>query len=138
YFLSTYINDGNMYNFFGYSTYIISFVAWLEIVLVNHTQKGLYSLNFVYSSLVYINLIFYLLFPNGYTQTITDTGNIINRYFLGVENQFASTLIPAVIINVIYNYTKYDRLKINSLILIFTVSFTIFYTWSATSVLGVT
>jgi len=137
YGFSTYQNDGNILDLLGYSTYIISFVAWSEIVLKYYTLKGLYSLNFVFSSLVYINIILYLLFPNGYTQSRTDSGNIINRYFLGVENQFAATLIPAIMINVIYNYTKYGRLKINSYILIAVVLFTFLYASSATSIVGI-
>lgn len=137
YGFSTYQNDGSILDLLGYSTYIISFVAWSEIVLRFYTIKGLYSLNFVYSSLVYINTILYLLFPNGYTQSETYAGNIINRYFLGVENQFAATLIPAIMINVIYNYTKYGRLKINSYILITVVLFTFLYVSSATSIVGI-
>src|SRR5699024_5902891 len=71
YGFSTYQNDVNILVLLRYSTYIISFVAWSEIVLKYYTLKGLYSLNFVFSSLVYINIILYLLFPNGYTQSRT-------------------------------------------------------------------
>lgn len=135
---STYLNNGDLSNFLAYSTYIISFVAWLEITLIDYTDKALYSLNFVYSAMVYVNIVFYYVFPNGYMQLVSDLGNVINRYFLGVENQFAATLIPAVIVNVLYNYRRYDRLKLNSYILITVVTWTFIVIWSATSVVGIT
>lgn len=137
YGFSTYINNGDMMSFFAYSSYIVSFVAWLEITLRRYTMKGLYSLNFVYSLHVYINLFFYIVFPQGYTYSITYAGNVIERYFLGVENQFASTLIPAIVINIVYNYAKHSKLKINSYLLIITVLFTFIYIWSATSIVGI-
>lgn len=136
YGFSTYINGQSVYNLFTYATYIISFVAWLEILLTDYTRKGLYSLNFVYSTLVYINLIFFLLFPEGYIQEYQDY-RLITRYFLGVSNQFASTLIPAVIINIVYSYLRYGKLNYKSYLLISTVLFTFIYYWSATSLVGI-
>lgn len=137
YAYATYINGGNLFNLFNYSISIISFVVWIEIILKNNPLKGLQSLNITYSILVYVNLIFFILFPNGYMQTITTKGEFVNRYFLGVYNQFAATLIPAVIVNVVYVYLRYGRMKLHSIILIITVFFTFVYFWSATSLVGI-
>lgn len=137
YGFSTYMNNGEMIEIIAYASSVINITIWLELTLKYHTYQGLYSLNFVYSLYVYINFIFNFLIPDGYTQSISSTGNIVSRYFLGVENQFAATLIPAIIINLIYNYMKYNRLRLNSYILIGVVTFTFFYIWSATSILGI-
>jgi len=134
---ATYNNDGNLFNLFNYSMSIISFVIWIEIILKNNPLPGLQSLNIVYSSLVYLNLLFFIVFPEGYMQILTSRGEFVNRYFLGIYNQFAATLIPAIIVNVIYVHLRYARIKLQTLILIGVSLFTFVYFWSATSLVGV-
>src|SRR5699024_3571300 len=118
YAYATYINDGNLLNLFNYSMSIISFIVWVEIILKNNPLQGLQSLNITYLILVYVNLIFFIVFPNGYEQTIANNGEYVSRYFLGVYNQFAATLIPAVIVNIVYTYMRYKSIKLQSIILI--------------------
>lgn len=136
YGFSTYINGQDILSLISYATYFINFVIWIEILLRDYTIKGLYSLNFVYSTFVYINLIFFLLFPDGYVQEFQDY-RLIKRYFLGVTNQFASFLMPAVAINIVYSYVCYGKLNIRSYLLISIVLFTFIYHWSATSIVGI-
>lgn len=137
YAYATYINDGNLLNLFNYSMSIISFVIWIEIILKNHPLQGLQSLNITYILLVYLNLLFFIIFPNGYEYIIANNGDYVSRYFLGVYNQFAATLIPAVIVNIVYTYMRYKTIKLQSIILLITVLFTFIYFWSATSLVGI-
>src|SRR5699024_800515 len=129
--------DGNLLNLFNYSMSIISFIVWVEIILKNNPLQGLQSLNITYLILVYENLIFYIVFPNGYEQTITNNGEYVSRYLISVYNQFAATIIPAVIVIIVYTYMRYYSIKLQSIILIITVSFTFIYFWSATSIVGI-
>jgi|SRR5699024_838692 len=127
YAYATYINDGNLLNLFNYSMSIISFVVWVEIILKNNPLQGLQSHKITYLIMVYVNLIFFIVFPNEYEQTIANNGEYVSRCFFGVYNQFAVTLIPAVIVNIVYTYMRYRAIKLQSIILIITVSFTFIY-----------
>lgn len=133
---STYLNKGDLLGFASYTVNFFGFVMWLEIILKNSPIKGLSILNFVYSSLVYANLVFFLIFPEGYISYDTSSGTGL-RYFLGNYNQFGSVLIPAVVINVIYSLVKFKRIRISTILLITTVCFTLIYFWSATSLAGI-
>src|SRR5699024_10299912 len=91
-----------------------------------------YSLNFIYSTLVYCNIIFFLLFPEGYTSF-----ELVSRYFLGVPNQFEAILIPAVIVSVVYSLTRYNQIILSTKLLMSALFFTFIYFWSATSLIGI-
>lgn len=136
YAYSTHLNNGNLFNLFNYSMSIISLVVWLEIVLKNNPLRGLQSLNIVFSLLVYLNLVFIIVFPDGYMQVSTNRGEYVNRYFLGVYNQFAATLIPAIIINIVYVYLRYGKVKLQTVFLLIISSLMFVFFWSATSIVG--
>lgn len=136
YGFSTILNGGDLTGLISDAIPIWGFVVWVEIILRYSPLKGLSILNFVYSTLVYINVLFFLVFPNGYTSYYTSAG-IVVRYFLGVYNQFATYLIPAVVISVVHSMVNYNKITIQSKLLIATVSFTFIYFWSATSIIGI-
>lgn len=133
YLYSTIINNGNMQLVISHAILTIGFIMWLEILLKNNTVLGLQALNIIFSTLVYINIGFFLLFPDGYNLS----GSSDKKYFLGVYNQFAATLIPAVITSVIYSLKKYQRILPSTKLLISVVFFTFIYFWSATSIIGI-
>lgn len=135
--VSTYINLGDISRLISDSLLIIGFVLWVELLLKNFPLKTLQILNYVFSSLTYANVIFFLIFPNGYENYYSSTGLLVVRFFLGVYNQFAAILIPAVVISVIYSLARYNRVILSTKILILTVLFTFIYFWSATSILGI-
>src|SRR5690606_27936405 len=56
---------------------------------------------------------------------------------LGVTNQFAATLIPAVIISVMYSMARFNKIVLSTKLLIAAVFFSFAYFWSATSIVGI-
>lgn len=132
YSYSTYITNGDFGLLFSHAILTIGFVMWLELLLRNKPHIALYSLNLIYSILVYSNIVYYLIFPDGYI-SYTDS----NRYLLGVPNQFAATLIPAVIISVIYSMIRFKKIILSTWILIVAVLFSLAYFWSATAIVGI-
>lgn len=135
--VSTIINGGDLAELLSNSILIIGFVMWVELLLRNYPIRALQVLNFIFASLTYINLLFFLVFPNGYNNYYSSTGLLVVRYFLGVYNQFAAVLIPAVIISVIYSLIKHKKICLSTWVLISSVVFTFLYFWSATSILGI-
>src|SRR5690625_4116845 len=132
YLYSTIINDGDLGLLISHAILTIGFVMWIEILLRNYPITGLYSLNLIYSTLVYFNIIFFILFPDGYTSS-----GQVTRYFLGVPNQFAAILIPSVIISVTYSLTRFNKIILSTKLLIAAVFFSFIYFWSATSLVGI-
>lgn len=137
YVFSTYINDGSTLGVISDGIPILGFVMCVELLLSRYPLKGLQLLNFVYSSLVYLNLLFLLIYPDGYMQHYSGV-SLVSRYFLGVPNQFASILIPAAIVSVVYSIYKYKKLRLNTIILLIAIFMTFIYFWSATSLVGIT
>lgn len=135
--VATIINGGDLAELLSNSILIIGFVMWVELLLRNYPIRALQILNFIFASLTYINLLFFLVFPNGYNNYYSSTGLLVVRYFLGVYNQFAAVLIPAVIISVIYSLIRYKKICLSTWVLISSVVFTFMYFWSATSILGI-
>lgn len=132
YFYATYLQGGSYNLLVSHAILTVGFVMWLEILLRNKPNIALHSLNIIYSVLVYVNIIFFLLFPDGYTGSGNST-----RYFLGVTNQFAATLIPAVIISVMYSMARFNKIVLSTKLLIAAVFFSFAYFWSATSIVGI-
>lgn len=137
YGLSTILNNGELVGLLSDSILIIGFVMWVELLLKNFPIKTLQILNFIFTSLVYINIIFFFIFPEGYNNYYSSTGLLVTRYFLGVYNQFAAYLIPAVVISVIYSLVRYNKIIFSTKVLIISVLFTFVYFWSATSIIGI-
>lgn len=131
YAYSTYLQNGDFSLLISHSILTIGFIMWLEILLRNKPNIALHSLNIIYSILVYANIIFFMTFTEGYN----DHG--ASRYLLGIDNQFAATLIPAVVVSVTYSLIRFNKVIMSTKILIGAVLFTFTYFWSATSVVGI-
>lgn len=134
---STFLNYGDLTSLLSDSLTIMGFVMWVELLLRNFPIRALQILNFNFTTLTYLNILFFLFFPNGYESYYSSTGLLVIRYFIGVYNQFATILIPAVIISVIYSLVRYNKVVLSTKILIIAVLFTFIYFWSATSILGI-
>lgn len=132
YSYATYVHDGSYNVLISHAVLTLGFVMWVELLLRNYPDVGLHSLNFIYSILVYGNIIFFLIFPDGYI----GSGNTA-RYFVGVSNQFAATLIPAVIISIVYSLARFNKIILSTKLLIVAVLFSFVYFWSATSIVGI-
>lgn len=137
YGVSTILHEGDIVGLISDSSRIIGFILWAEHLLRHYPIKSLQIMNLVFSSMTYLNILFFLLFPDGYISYTSSTDFIVNRYFLGVYNQFANYLIPAIIISIIYSLVKHNKIILSTKILILSVLFTFIYFMSATSIVGI-
>src|SRR5699024_27657 len=115
----------------------LGLVIWFDMLLRNDPENALRNLSFVYSILIYINLILLLLLPSGFESYYSSTGLLINYHFLGVYNQFGTVLFPGLIVNVMYSMKKNNKINIGTIILIGAVLLTFLLVDSATSFLGI-
>lgn len=132
YSYSTYLQDGDFRLLISHAILTIGFVMWLELLLRNIPNIALYSLNLIYTILVYSNIVFFIIMPEGYSGQ-----GEANRYLLGVSNQFAATLIPAAVVSIIYSMVRFNKIILSTKLLIGAVFFTFAYFWSATSLIGI-
>ena len=109
----------------------LSISIYTELLLINHREKFLSCLNNLIISLIFLQGISVLLFPNG----ILNVHNV-EIYFLGNENTATMTIILGTLYTILYCYHKYNKISRLSFVILFVTTFICFVTWSATAIVG--
>lgn len=134
--ISTIFNRGAVISLISNSIPIIGFILLIEVLLIKDTIGTLGNLTFIYSLLIYVNLIFLYIFPYGYNNYYTNRGTFVINHFLGNRNSFAPILIPGIIVAVLYSTLKHNKLSDGTIFLILMSGLTLYKAKSATALVG--
>lgn len=117
-------------------TVILLFMSYID----DDVTKMLNPLRMILYVYVMINLITILMFPNGlYTAGVNEMSTRAEcGWFLGYRNPQIRILLPAVSISFICDIIKYNRIKLKSLILLFSALLTVILIKSSTAMIGFT
>jgi|GEM_PF-6854193 len=115
----------------------LALILFIDMAICEEPESILHALTILLGTLVIVNFILLLVFPNGIyvdapLERIPRPGHL-----LGMDNQLALILIPVATISVIYSQYKYNRIKPFALIIMCIITSTIFITWSATAVVSI-
>lgn len=130
--LSTFINSGDYWIAFSSAAKVICFCMLIEVGIALGARLFLRALMIILGVLCLANLISILLYPNGMYTTL-----LKNNWILGYDNMHVLYILPFLCTFALYTVESHlsNFLKW-SVLLIFSLS--IYITWSATSVVGVT
>lgn len=130
-FISTFINNGDYWKLLIECASVITLSMLIEIALKWDAFSFLQTTVFLLTIICVFNLITVLAFPNGIYST-----NFERNWLLGYDNSHITFILPLAIFYMLYAYCKKYGLfrKFLYLAIIFS---SIFITWSATSVVGI-
>lgn len=135
-FLTSIYKNGAIFNLLSISIPIIGFILFLEALIDRDMTLTLKYLNIAFSLIVYLNLFFLIVYPEGIINHYFTTSNSATKHFLGNRNQFASILFPAIAVSVLYSHYYYNKLNNQTKLLILSVAITLIKVWSATALMG--
>lgn len=121
-----------VYNLIKSAIPIIAISLLVELLSKSNIKLLLKSLNFVFSILVYINLVVLFFVPAG----IYLNSWMSPVYIIGIENQQAIVLIPAIAIVLIYSTCVKGGLTINTILVITSIIITVIRISSVTGIIG--
>lgn len=132
--LNTYFQGGDIKESIRNSINILIIILVLDFY--SNNIKYIVNVLMVHFEIcIYINLATMIIWPNGMYSQISDAYGITEEWFLGWDNNFIIWLFPAVCIAILF--AIYNKKKIRSQILIYSIIFTILYSWVATAAVGV-
>lgn len=127
---STLFMKGDLISFFNTNIYVIVMVMLLEWLLETNAPVIISSIGFVFGTYAHINLLTYLLFPQGlYIHEILGWNNC---WFLGYKNLATPILLVGMVC------TLYDSLMRKRKIDLYTISVIICSLWYQIGVLSIT
>lgn len=97
---------------------------------VNNILRALGNLDLY----LFINLVTIILFPNGLYKTELYT----ECWFLGYKNPQIRMVLPIMMFSIIYNYSRYGKLRLRARIDIFVAALTTIMVGSSTGIVGLT
>ena len=130
-FFSTFVNSGDYLKILIECASVITFSMLIEVALKWDALYFLRTIVFLLTLICIINLITVLAFPDGLYSTTFE-----RNWLLGYDNSHITFILPLAIFYMLYAYCKKYGLfrKFLYLAIIFS---SIFITWSATSVVGI-
>lgn len=131
--IATILNDyGNLKSAISMSIKILSISMLTKMCMKRNPKKYIHSALFVLESMVLINFLTILIFPNGLYSTIYQKQN----FFLGYDNRHIIFILPMLCLRTICDYTEKNKLTKHFWIdLLISIS-SVFIRFSATSVIG--
>lgn len=137
-FFSNLLSRTISFEYFTVVAYTLAFALLVNYCLYNK-EDLLYLFSTIYF-LLYIytitNLISIFIFPNG-IPSIVDFSNS-PMYIFGNIHSFIKLALPGLCFAFLYDLLKYKKITLKSRILFLVAWFTVIYTWSVTSILGLT
>lgn len=141
--VSTIINSGS------FSNYILTMGIFLAIIIFSDTELSkrpdefITSAAIILGAYVLINFVTIVLFPNGFyvvanyikINGITMIRDLVPCYFLGFRNVMFTTILPAIVLNIISWDISRKKINIFSLTVILAGISSFFILWSATSIM---
>ena len=131
-FLSTFINSGNYWRALVTAANVICFCMLIEIGIAYSARSFLRALITILGVLIFANFISILLYPNGMYIT-----RFTNNWILGYDNVHVLYILPFLCFFAIYTVENNSSALLKWIVLL-VFSLSIYITWSATSVVGVT
>lgn len=128
---SVYINKGGIFKVLQITLFALGFIIFCEMFFKKYKERFIFTLNFSLSTLIYINFILLIIFPNGLTQNGIDRVN-----FLSIDNGLINFIMPAIVISIINSFIKKNKITISSKLLIVISIITIIKVWSATALVA--
>lgn len=116
---------------------IVTLILLLNLIIKRFPKSTLKALSILFGLYVLINFFTLLILPEGLYLDNPREGQFREAWFLGIENQFAVTLIPGVILIVLYSWYSYNKITKSAWINIIITFFTILKVWSATAIVSV-
>lgn len=114
---------------------IISICMFLELGIKNNCKKMIHTILLIFEVLVYSNLITLIIYPDG--MYISNRQNYANNWLLGYDNLHIVTILPAIVISLIYSYIDGEKIKFRTKILLICGLTSVFITLSATSTVAI-
>ena len=131
---STIINGAEIFSSIIEAIRLISVCFIVEYGLKSNTKAVVASLIIILLTLVSINFITILRYPDG--MYINEISTMKNNWFLGNDNVHIRFFLPLIIISIIYNYITGQRSKLIVIVSIIICTISIFIRFSATTVVG--
>jgi len=133
--MSSYLLAGGVLDLFN-NLKILSFILIINIMVKNKTLSLLRSLNLLFGFYIVLNFLSYIIFPEGLYIDNPRGDQYRAAWFLGIENQFAYFIIPGIIIVLLYSWYRFEKINLNSFIIVILSGVTIIISWSATAVVS--
>lgn len=112
---------------------VIAVCLIIELELKKEPKRVINQLLLLFEILIYANFISMILYPNGlYSDALYD-----NNWLLGYDNKHIITILPGLMLTLIYSLYYGKGLKIRSIFLIIISCLSIVKNFSATSVLAI-
>lgn len=114
---------------------VISMIIILELLLKKNPLMATRAIIFALSIMIYFNLAFRVIFPQGYLKILYPTTTKV-RHVLGNTNQFISFIFPAISLSVFYSHLQGRKFTTNCLLLMVASTATLLIVKSVTSLVG--
>lgn len=117
--------------------YLISFVICVSYFANINLKNLVFKISNILSVYSLINVITYFLYyPLGILTIKRIGGTYINYYFLGMDNQFAKFIIPTIILIMLKNSLKKEKINFYDILIIFLNGLVIMISWSVTAIIS--
>lgn len=133
--LSTLLKKGDLLPFIGDGLPILAFLLVLELFIHLDLRKTLRAFISFFTFLILANLVFFIVFPQGYG-AIIPLDPKLTRHFLGNRNQLITFFYPAMLVLFLDSYLDGVLLSRLGQALYLLMGLSLFLTGSATSGLG--
>lgn len=133
-FCITILYNGNIKLAVKLGASVIGISLLVEYALHNDVKIFLQSFEFILYTLIIINFISILIYPNG---MYGDNQHYYENWFLGYRNSHILFMLPAIIISCINSYYTYGKLKTRNYVLILIIAISLLIIKSVTSIIGV-
>lgn len=116
---------------------ILSLILITELGLKSNSLRLLQAINFVFCSLVIINFVLMLIYPQGVYIDNPRVNEFRIGYFLGIDNHIAVYLLPASTILLITSILKRKKVTLFPKIIILIILLTLIKVWSVTALISI-
>jgi O-antigen ligase len=135
FFLSTWLNRGDLEQCFKTYTTIVVFGMLIEIEVCRDVLSLLRCLRRLLALFVFVNFISILLFPDGFY--ILHAGFLSTGWFLGYKNSIMTYILPCICVSLLYAHFTAGRITNGTAVILAISVYSIIHVWSAVSLVGI-
>lgn len=115
---------------------ILGVALWIDYYAAHSVESTLRCLTFVVDIYIIINFATILIWPEGLYSHITEKGSSYYCWFLGYKNPQIRFFLPAIAFNLCYDFVRYGKIQMRSVLILIIVFITESRLDSSTSLVG--
>ena len=131
---STLINNGDISSCISTIVQVLTLSLIIDLGMKTHIDSLLEALEFLLYSLILLNFVSILMYPNG---MYLDASGYRDNWLLGYKNIHILFILPAIAVSYVHSFYKKGKLTLRNYILLFISCFSLLLVDSSTSLVGI-